>query len=165
MLPIHPKSHIFNQEGYAMKAVKHCVMVMLFLCTALVVFGHATVYAKDMLYPGEELKKGDNLTSANGRYQLIFQRDGNLVLYGPRDRALWASNTQGRPVERCIMQTDGNLVLYLRGGQAIWNSQTYRFAGSFLWLQNDGNVVLYYPVWSTGTAQKQRDHDRGRWRP
>jgi len=158
-----------------MKAVKHFMMVaLLILCTALVVFGHATVYASDMLYPGEELKKGDNLTSANNRYQLIFQRDGNLVLYGPRNRALWSSNTQGRPVEKCIMQTDGNLVLYLPGGQAIWNSKTYRFPGSFLWLQNDGNLVLYAPAWSTGTAQKGRedyrdrrdqDRERGRWRP
>jgi hypothetical protein len=148
-----------------MKAVTHCLMVAFLLCAALVVFGRATVYAKNMLYPGEELKKGDYLTSANGRYKLIFQRDGNLVLYGPRDRALWASHTQGRQVERCIMQTDGNLVLYLRGGQAIWNSQTYRFAGSFLWLQDDGNLVIYYPVWNTGTAQKRGDHERGRWRP
>jgi hypothetical protein len=151
-----------------MKAVKHFRMVtLLILCTALVVLGHASVYAGDMLYPGEELKKGDNLTSANGRYQLIFQRDGNLVLYGPRNRALWSSNTQGRPVEKCIMQKEGNLVLYLPGGQPIWDSRTYRFPGSFLWLQNDGNVVLYYPVWSTSTAQKGRDQDRerGRWRP
>jgi hypothetical protein len=160
-----------------MKAVKHFVMVvLLILCTALVVLSHATVYASDMLYSGEELKKGDNLTAANGRYKLIFQRDGNLVLYGPGNRALWSSNTQGRPVEKCIMQTDGNLVLYLPGGQPIWSSNTYRFPGSFLWLQNDGNLVLYHPVavWSTGTAQKRsedyrdrrdQDRERGRWRP
>jgi len=158
-----------------MKAAKHFVMVtLLILCTALVVFGHATVYASDMLYPGEELKKGDNLTSANGRYKLIFQTDGNLVLYGRGYRALWSSNTQGRPVEKCIMQTDGNLVLYLRGGQPVWNSKTYRFPGSFLWLRDDGNLILYYPVWSTGTAQKrwedhhdQKDQDRekDKWRP
>jgi hypothetical protein len=146
-----------------MKTVKHFVMVtLLILCAAFVVLGHASAYASDMLYPGEELKKGNNLTSANGQYKLIFQTDGNLVLYGRRSRALWSSNTQGRPVEKCIMQTDGNLVLYLPGDKAVWNSKTYRFPGSFLWLQNDGNLVLYYPVWSTGTAQQGRDKDRER---
>jgi hypothetical protein len=148
-----------------MRIVKYFVMVsILFLCTALVVLGHATVYARDKLQPGEELRRGDNLTSANGRYSLTLQRDGNLVLYGPRKQALWSSDTQGIPIEKCIMQTDGNLVLYLPDGQPVWSSNTQGYPPPFLVLQNDGNLVIYQPVWFSGTEHYRREgyHDR-RW--
>jgi hypothetical protein len=152
-----------------MKAVRHFLKVIIFvLCTALVVLSHATVYADDKLNPGETLKRGDNLTSANGQYKLLMQKDGNLVLYGPRNQPLWSSNTGGRPVEKCMMQRDGNLVLYLRDGQPVWASNTDRIPGSFLLLQNDGNLVIYQPVWSSSTERSRRDdrddrreHDKG----
>jgi hypothetical protein len=161
-----------------MKSAKYFIMVtLLILCTAVVILGHATVYAGDMLSPGEELKRGDDLKSANREYRLILQRDGNLVLYGPRKRPLWSTNTQGSPVEKCIMQRDGNLVLYLHNGQPIWDSKTFGKPGSFLVLQNDGNLVIYHPqpVWASNTSRRQweegpdrrgerhdrEDHDRG----
>jgi len=157
-----------------MKAVKHFGMVtLLILCTALVVLGHATVYAADRLYPGEELKIGDYLKSANGKYRLILQRDGNLVLYGPRNQPMWSTNTQGIPVERCIMQRDGNLVLYVPGGQPAWNTGTQQSPGSFLYLQDDGNLVIYGPVWNSLTAherredypdRRDRDREENKWR-
>ncbi|HEV2787192.1 MAG TPA: GDSL-type esterase/lipase family protein, partial [Solirubrobacteraceae bacterium] len=50
------------------------------------------------------------LRSADGRYRLVMQKDGNLVLYGPSGRALWASNTRGRGSHHVRMQADGNLV-------------------------------------------------------
>lgn len=146
-----------------MKAAKHFVMVtILILCTALVVLSYATVYADDKLNPGETLSRGENLTSANGRYKLLIQKDGNLVLYGPRNQPLWSSNTQGRPVEKCVMQRDGNLVLYLRDGQPVWASNTEGNLGSFLLLQNDGNLVVYRPVWNSSTERPRREdyHDR-----
>ncbi len=142
----------------------------------------ATIYASDLLRAGESLKRGDYLTSLNGQYRLILQRDGNLVLYGPREQALWSSNTQGMPIEKCIMQGDGNLVLYLSNGQPVWSSNTPRYPGAFLALQSDGNLVIFspQPVWATNTVQPQweerrdrrrephdrEDHDRGgdRWR-
>jgi hypothetical protein len=34
----------------------------------------------------------DTLTSTNGKYRLLMQNDGNLVIYGPKG-PLWASNT------------------------------------------------------------------------
>ncbi len=157
-----------------MKAVRHFVKVIIFvLCTALVVMSHATADADDKLNPGETLRRGEHLTSANGQYKLLMQRDGNLVLYGPRNQPLWSSNTQGTPVEECMMQRDGNLVLYLRDGQPVWASSTEGNPGSFLLLQNDGNLVVYRPVWSSNTRRygwddrdDRREHDRGedRWR-
>ena len=67
------------------------------------------------LQPGEVLAAGASISSTDGRYSLVYQGDGNLVLYGPAG-AMWASNTDGKPVGSVIMQGDGNLVIYGPGG-------------------------------------------------
>jgi hypothetical protein len=107
---------------------------------------------KDYLEPGQELLRGDWLTSQDGRFAFVLQDDGNLVLYGPRG-ALWASNTAGIAVRTAIMQHDGNLVLYGYDGRAVWHSNTYGQTDSRLVLQNDGNVVIYRSgaVWASNT--------------
>lgn len=95
------------------------------------------------------------LRSADGRYRFVMQRDGNLVLYGPGGRALWASNTRDRGSDHLRMQSDGNLVIYDAGNRAIWQSNTPGHPNSYLIVQNDGNVVVYsgaQPLWATGTA-------------
>ncbi|BDI05278.1 hypothetical protein [Sphaerotilus microaerophilus] len=113
------------------------------------------------MQPGETLAKDQPIHSANGRYEFVFQSDGNLVLYKiysthPR-RALWASGTNGRGAVVCIMQGDGNLVIYDSDAHALWSSGTYNHAGSHLTVQDDGNVVIYQPnnaaVWATNTVQ------------
>src|SRR5260370_558806 len=93
----------------------------------------------DQMQPGQVLNPGQGITSADGRFNFVYQNDGNLVLY--RSGApLWASSTNGRGVGVCIMQTDGNLVLYTPGGHALWASGTSGSPGSHLIAQNDGNV-------------------------
>jgi hypothetical protein len=93
------------------------------------------------------------LTSSNGLYSLIYQSDGNLVLYGPGG-GMWASNTSDTRPGVCIMQSDGNLVIYDPTNTAVWASATDD-PGSRLVVQNDGNVVIYRPdgsaAWDTGT--------------
>ena len=51
-----------------------------------------------------------------GGSRLIFQRDGNLVLYDELNRAVWASGTDHRGQEG-IFQHDGNLVVYVSRGR------------------------------------------------
>jgi lysophospholipase L1-like esterase len=95
------------------------------------------------------------LRSGDGRYRLVMQHDGNLVLYGPSTRALWASNTVGSNADHLRMQGDGNLVIYGPGDRPVWSSNTAGHPNSFLTVQNDGNVVIYsngQAIWSTGTA-------------
>jgi predicted esterase len=110
----------------------------------------------DDMQPGEVLNPYQSITSANGRYTLIYQGDGNLVLYDSSGKALWASNTAGGPVGVCIMQGDGNLVIYAHGGKPVWSTNTWQYPGSHLIVQNDGNVVIYRPdgtkVWATNTG-------------
>jgi D-alanyl-D-alanine carboxypeptidase/D-mannose binding lectin len=93
------------------------------------------------LAPGERLNPGESLFAADGRYQLIMQTDGNLVLYQD-GAARWSSNT--RPsTSFATMQTDGNLVVYDTTGRALWSSGTRGYTNAFLALQDDGNLVIY----------------------
>lgn len=111
----------------------------------------ATVVS-DQLAPGERLRPGEFIVSQDGRFRLILQGDGNLVLYDPRP--VWASNTEGHPVSFAAMQADGNLVIYA-GNQAVWASHTEGHPGSRLVMQNDRNAVIYGPggpTWATNTV-------------
>lgn len=116
---------------------------------------------RSYLNPGEFLVRSDatglsQLLSANGKYQLILQPDGNLVLYRSHDhKALWATGTNGKAVKNAVMQSDGNFVLY-GFNEPLWASNTNNKPGSFLVMQDDGNAVIYVPgppVWATNTAQ------------
>ncbi len=130
-------------------------LTALVLSAAFVILTPAIINAEDRLNPGEMLRVDEHLTSHNHLYTLVLQRDGNLVLYDARRNPLWASNTNGQRVEKCLMQRDGNLVLYHRNGQPVWASNTVGRPGSYLLIQNDGNVVIYQPqaVWASNTAR------------
>lgn len=105
------------------------------------------------------LKAGNYLLFSGGRLKLVYQGDGNLVLYRMRDHvALWSSGTCGTKPGKTVMQGDGNLVIYDASGAAKWASNTEGHSGSRLVAQNDGNVVIYdvhdKPLWATGTQGK-----------
>jgi hypothetical protein len=111
--------------------------------------------------PGECLAFNVPITSANGRFSLILQGDGNLVLYriypNHPSSALWSSDTFGKAVASCILQGDGNLVIYDMDANALWSSDSYGHANASLVMQDDGNAVIYPPggsaVWATNTVQ------------
>jgi hypothetical protein len=101
------------------------------------------------------LSPGGFLVSNSGRYQLLYQPDGNLVIYdhGNQNKALWASNTAGRDPLKTVMQSDGNLVIYGFEG-AQWSSRTAGKGNCNLVMQDDGNLVIYElnaPVWASNT--------------
>lgn len=100
---------------------------------------------------------GQRMITANRSYYLVLQGDGNLVLYS-HGKAIWASGTNGKPVNNLVMQTDGNLVLYGTNGKALWNTHTAGRGQSNLDLQADGNLVIYdshgRPSWSSNTSGK-----------
>ena len=109
------------------------------------------------LAAGEGLIPGHAVLSPDGRFRLILQADGNLVLYGPGNTALYATGTAGHGnVWDAIMQSDGNFVIYDGHSKALWASGTQGKPGTTLTVQNDGNVVLYntagQAVWSSGTV-------------
>jgi hypothetical protein len=112
----------------------------------------------DRLNAGESLAPGQNLASADGRFHLIMQTDGNVVLRNPANVPLWSSDTPGYPGADLEMQTDGNLVVYRSGHAAL--KATGKFDSNpqhvrQLVLQSDGNLVVYFngvAQWASNTA-------------
>jgi hypothetical protein len=105
---------------------------------------------------GQSLFAGQSVHSGDGRFTLVYQGDGNLVLYRWDGVPLWSSGTPGTSPGEAAMQGDGNLVVYDGGGTPLWSSGTAGQNGAYLSLQDDGNMVIYsaggVPLWSTGTC-------------
>jgi hypothetical protein len=110
-------------------------------------------YVNTILQPSR-LLRGQWLETADRRYKMVLQNDGNLVLYSPT-RAIWSTRTNGSTASYLAMQLDGNLVLYDANNRPLWQSQTNDRGISALVLQQDGNLVTYQgmvvPTWNTQT--------------
>lgn len=111
----------------------------------------------DRLTAGQSLLPGDKRCSSDGRFQLIMQGDGNLVLYTSSYQVIWASYTQGRGAYRAVMQGDGNLVIYTQSGTPLWWTGTQGNAGAWFVVQSDANLVVYSaanrPLWASYTSR------------
>ena len=55
---------------------------------------------------------------------IVFQGDGNLVLYGNRRRVAFAANSHDKGGAKLVMQDDANLVIYTNYGKAVWATNT-----------------------------------------
>ncbi|MCA9709602.1 MAG: hypothetical protein KDK70_27435, partial [Myxococcales bacterium] len=102
----------------------------------------------------ETLSPGQALDSCDGRFSLVMQQDGNLVLYKAGGQPLWHTSTYGQSASGTVMQEDGNLVLYGTNGAALWHAGTHGHPGAWLALQDDGNLVVYSgstALWNSGT--------------
>lgn len=110
----------------------------------------------DTLAPGQQLRPGQSLTTADGLFVLTQQGDGNLVLHEGA-YALWTSGTAGYPGAITTMQDDGNLVITV-AGKPIWASNTGGYPGASLSVYSDGNLVITQNgslVWSRHMAVGQ----------
>jgi hypothetical protein len=63
----------------------------------------------DRLTSGQRLTPNQSLTSNDGRFTLVMQGDGNLVLCGPSGRYRWDTRTWGKYIEQAVLQGDGKL--------------------------------------------------------
>ncbi len=93
---------------------------------------------------GSSMTQGQSLWSADRRFHLIFQYDGNLVIYGPNGASIWSTSTTGAKVANSFtLQADGNFVGYQNAGVSVWNSETGDQGSNVsLVLQNYGNLEL-----------------------
>lgn len=102
-----------------------------------------------------DITSNQNRCFATRKARLIFQSDGNLVVYDEDHRARFASNTLGRG-HRLILQADGNLVIYDTRGRPVFATNTSGHPHDILVVQTDGNVVIYTcegrPVFATNTV-------------
>lgn len=119
--------------------------------------GHAFSQGHDML-PGELMLPDQSITSPDGRFMLMYQTDGHLVIYrasggNPFAEATWGSGIFGFSPGVCVMQRDGNLVVYDADLVPRWASGTNGNPDIALRLQIDGNLVLHrgeQVIWQTG---------------
>lgn len=104
----------------------------------------------DTLANGQRLLPNEYLQTANARYRLYMQDNGDLVLWGMSDtgayqNAAWKSGTNGHTGEGvyAYMQPDGRFVVY-KPNDVTWYAQTSCGDGCFL--------DYVRPLWSSGTA-------------
>lgn len=85
-----------------------------------------------------------------GEYKLIFQADGNLVVYDKDMKATWNSGTHNTGATRAVMQSDGNFVIYDGAGKAVWHTSTYGHPGAYAQIQENGAFVIVknVPIWA-----------------
>ncbi len=63
-------------------------------------------------------------TNSGSGYKVVFQGDGNLVIYDANGSAKWASGTNPSGASLSL-QSDGNLVIYNSSGSAQWATGTH----------------------------------------
>src|SRR4030042_784156 len=131
---------------------------ILFLAPMAVYAGNGVM--QDTLGQNEKLKASEELKSENGKYKLVLQGDGNLVIYNERGLAVWAKGrikdslpsgekllvdefirSQNREYT-LVLQGDGNLVAYDNQRKALWNSNTVGSGAVECVMQSDGNLLL-----------------------
>ena len=147
--------------------------------------GNLVVYSVPS--PLEPLRRPIWSSKTNGiqiKEGLLFQSDGNLVLYNLEGKPVWASNTNGSEVDKFTLENDGNFVGYGQHGTVFWQSDSKASElkrcdpSQFLpvgldlvsengkvrlSMQGDGNLVIYCEpdhkaIWSTKTnGQKIKD--------
>ena len=139
------------------RLLRASVFVVCGLALTRPAFGQEFDGTDDRLQPGERLLAGESLTSADGRYELAYQTDGNLVLYdGATGVALWWTGTVSAAPGEAVMQGDGNFVVYNADGTPVWWSGTAGYDNAEVIVQGDANVVVYAPGgiplwWSAGS--------------
>ena len=94
------------------------------------------------LMPNQALYPNQSISSLNGQFTLIYQSDGNLVLYHNGVGAVWASNSVGTTPGYAVMQGDGNLVVYDGTNRGVWASNTAAHPGASLAVQDAGLVAI-----------------------
>jgi hypothetical protein len=117
------------------------------------------------LAPNATLVAGDpaheSKTTKSGRFTIIMQTDGNLVIYDRgafrnEYRPIWASNTWLSAARVAKMRLDGTLALLDTAGNVIWTAPYAGRPATFVALQEDGNLVAYepskYEVWAGGVG-------------
>lgn len=91
---------------------------------------------------GFTLYRNQAIYSPDGRYRFIFQDDQNLVLYGPGNAVLWASNTRKSKSDRVTLGADGNFVMSRYNGSVQWQSYTGGHSGATLTFDNAGQINI-----------------------
>lgn len=92
-----------------------------------------------------DLYPDDYIDSPDGTIRLLYQDDGNLVIYDMTTdpwTPLWSTGTVGDSTGMVSMQGDGNLVVYDGDSSAVWSSGTSGNDGAYLALLDTGDLMV-----------------------
>lgn len=120
----------------------------------------ATANTAVLRAPGT-LTGGHRMVSANGNFELLMGRNGDLLLYNRWGQVMWSTRTAGHHGAHLSLQANGNLVLRERSGQAVWATKT-RGSHAVLELRASGVLELVahrHALWYTHTAVKSGSRD------
>lgn len=104
---------------------------------------------------GYRLDSGALALSPNGQFQLLIQRDDNLVFETLGDQVIWQSHTAGHLDGGAVMQRDGNFTLYSAAGGVLFATGTSGYPDATLSVHSDGNLLISNgsgPVWCAGST-------------
>lgn len=124
---------------------------------------HSNPPPGDAVFFGQGVALKQNTYYTAGQYKLIYQNDGNVVIYNPT-KAIWATNTANRGAAYAGFYTTG--VFYVMTAAQLSNSangmgyttlfgtttpspSTYSISewnSTYGAMQADGNFVIYIPV-------------------
>lgn len=108
--------------------------------------------------PDQPLTSGEYTRSTDGRYALLMQTDGNLVVYGPGFHDIWSNGWGNHPGAYLILQDDGNIVEYSASGSPLWGTGTVGQTTTYINMQTDGDLAAYDSygvlVWESGSTGK-----------
>jgi hypothetical protein len=112
-----------------------------------------------------QLAPGQQISSPDGRYRLVFQTDGNLVIYRADGAPVWSTGTWGISPNVARMQSDGNFVVYDTANTPHWHTHTYGNPGAYLSMQNNGAFVINSAsgarLWASPVAPNEVDTPPG----
>ena len=55
---------------------------------------------------------------------MVFEDNGNLLLYQNDDSVVWSTESQWRHAETFGLADDGKLVFYNKEGNSVWDSES-----------------------------------------
>ncbi|WP_095195996.1 hypothetical protein [Pseudomonas sp. Irchel 3A7] len=110
-----------------------------------------------VLPPNQKMSSGQYLTSENGRFQLVLQADGNLVITDGGSVVWVADGNQPysktlypkRMGEPLMFVISNNGFLYDPSRRRLWIAESTHSIDKSLWyntcmvIQDDGNLVIY----------------------
>ncbi|GAA5015815.1 hypothetical protein GCM10023258_00810 [Terrabacter aeriphilus] len=97
----------------------------------------------DRMLPGQVLRGGESIVSANGAYRLTMGTDGGLELRSSTGARQWTAYTSGAG-NYAKMLTGGNFVVRNASGTTIWSTRTST-PGSVIRVLNNANAAVYGP--------------------
>ncbi len=95
---------------------------------------------------GTDLVRGDRYYNDSRRHYLIWQSDGNLVVYDANDQFVWGLNlypgVDFAAIGRVRWQEDGNLAAYTADGQYLWSALHVEGGDAALFIDEAGTLQI-----------------------